>query len=29
MDTNTMELNMMEMEMIASGDIWDHVSGAI
>ena len=29
MNTNTMELNLNEMEMIAGGDIWDHVNGAI
>ena len=25
MNTNTMELNLNEMEMIAGGDVWDHV----
>ena len=29
MNTNTMELNLNEMELVNGGGIWDHVLGAV
>lgn len=29
MNTNTMELNLDELEMITGGDVWDHVKGTL